>query len=126
MAKSWEGRVVGVSFVDPDNSKRRTLRGLCEERGLVNPGDRDMPESLAVVIRRNPENRFDANACEVHVPAIGEDGMIGHLPRDVAASLARFVDNGGKVGAALTGIFIAHHAPDNYGISVAVWEVTGG
>lgn len=123
MAKSWEGRVVGVSFVDPDNRKRALLKALCEERGLVNPGDLDHPETISVVILRNPANRFDANACEVHVPLL--EGMLGHLPRDVAAKVAPFLDGGGQVAAALTGIFIAHAAPDNYGIAISVWEVSG-
>lgn len=125
MAKSWVGRVVGVSFVDPDNRKRALLRALCEERGLVNPGDLDAPESLAVVLVRNPENRYDANAIEVHVVALGDAGMIGHLPKDVAAKLAPFLDGGGRVGAALTGIYIAAHAPDNYGIGISAWVVDG-
>jgi hypothetical protein len=114
---------VGVSFVDPDNRKRKLLRELCEARGLVNPGELDHPETIAVVILRNPDNKFDSNACEVHVPLL--EGMLGHLPKEVAASLAPFMDGGGRVGAALTGIFVAHAAPDNYGIGVSVWEVTG-
>jgi hypothetical protein len=120
---SWVGRVVGVSFVDPDNRKRTMLRALCEERGLVNPGDLDHPETLALVILRNPRNKFDANACEVHVPAL--ESMIGHLPKEIAAELAPIMDGGGRVQAELTGIFIAHGAPHNYGIGVAVWEVAG-
>lgn len=123
MSLSWVGRVVGVSFVDPDNRKRAALRALCEERGLVNPGDLDHPETLAVVIIRNPANKFDANACEVHVPAL--DAMIGHLPKDIAARVAPLVDGGGRVSAELTGIFVAHGAPNNFGIGVAVWEVAG-
>lgn len=126
MGKSWDGRVVGVSFVDPDNRKRALLRQLCEERGLVNPGDLDHPETLAVVIVRNPANEFDANACQVHVPALGEEGMLGHLPKLIALELAPLMDSGGRVQAALTGIFIADVAPNNYGIGVSVWEVSGG
>lgn len=123
MAKSWDGRVVGVSFVDPDNRKRALLRSLCEERDLVNPGDLDHPETIAVVLLRNPGNKFDANAIEVHVPLL--EGMLGHLPKEVAAKVAPFMDSGGQVAAALTGIFIAHAAPDNYGIGISVWTVDG-
>lgn len=123
MLRSWDGRVVGVSFVDPDNVKRARLRQICEERGLVNPGEFDPVENVAVVLIRNPGNEFDSNAVQVHVPALGDNAMLGHLPRSIAVELAPLMDAGGRFQAALTGIFVADVAPNNYGIAVAVWEV---
>lgn len=101
--------VVGITYVKgyPGNIKR--LRSVCEQLGLGwglaakaqaahdaetlgIPHSERRSEGLAVVLKRNPKNKHDANAIEVHVPAIGQ--MIGHVPRDVAAKWAPKLDAG--------------------------------
>jgi hypothetical protein len=44
-------------------------------------------QSIDACITRNPRNPYDSNALEVHT----EDGMIGHVPRGIAAALAPLI-----------------------------------
>ncbi len=82
----FDSAVVGVSFTPhyPEN-----LHALEEMWFAAEMTD----EKLAVVIIRNPANEYDSNACEVHVPALGEMAMVGHLPKAMAARLAPELDN---------------------------------
>lgn len=72
---AWIGNVVGVTFVD---GYPKSLISLASK----------VP--VSAVIKRNPNNRYDSNACEVWV----EGKMIGHLAKDVAAELAPQLDSG--------------------------------
>jgi len=78
--------VVGVTFAAgyPKN--------LLRLAGLVDDITREGPVVVALV--RNPTNKHDTNAVEVHVPALGWQTMIGHVSRDNAARLAPLMDAG--------------------------------
>ena len=92
--------MVGVSFVPgyPDN-----LHNLA----AVQERARSAGEPLAVVLVRNPGNEYDANAIEVHVPALGEKwGFIGHLTRPIAARIAPEMDRGVEWGADVVSVLI--------------------
>lgn len=86
------GKVVGVSFIKgyPENL-HRLLKEL-NEAGV-----------LDAYIKRNPTNKYDANACEVWV---GEE-MIGHLARDLAAMVAPLIDEGSVTSLTITSIGFA-------------------
>ena len=106
-------KVVGVSFVDayPDN-----LYALDEawSRSVL-----DNDEPLVVILVRNPDNPYDANAIEVHVPALGEEwGMIGHLTRPIAARLAPELDAGHEWRAQVESVLIDPDHLDRPGISI--------
>lgn len=73
-------RVVGLTFVEGYPANLHSIRSLVGAEGA---------ESLAVVLRRNPDNPHDSNAVEVHVPAVG---MVGHLSRDDAVVVASLLD----------------------------------
>lgn len=76
-------------------------------------------EPLVVVLKRNPANEYDANAIEVHVPALGDEyGMIGHLTRPIAARLAPEMDSGVEWRAAIESVLINPEFPDRPGISI--------
>ncbi|KAJ5908428.1 hypothetical protein N7495_001110 [Penicillium taxi] len=58
--------------------------GVQYYRGLAVKGERVLP-------KREPENQYDRNAIKVfNVMGVG----IGHIPRQVAAKLAKYLDNG--------------------------------
>lgn len=109
-------KVVGVTFTKtyPVNLLR-----LAE----VDAETRQRGEQLAVVLRRNPENFHDVNAVEVHVPALGEMAMIGHIPKDAAARLAPRMDAGDKFLAEVRWVRIDPDHTDRPGIDVAISRV---
>jgi hypothetical protein len=115
-------KVVGLTFVDgyPDNLYR--LQEVAAERYLTGPsggfGDHDAPEPLPVVLIRNPANEYDANAIEVHVPALGRYGMIGHVPATIAAKLAPLLDSGEEWQAGMTAVLVHPDNPDQPGIEI--------
>lgn len=111
MNDHFAAKVVGVSFVDayPDNLLALDqTAATAEQRG----------ERLAVVFVRNPDNQFDANAIEVHVPALGELGMLGHLTRPIAARLAPELDAGTPWRAEVEDVLIDPAHMDRPGISI--------
>lgn len=71
------GKVVGMSFLPqyPDN--------------LYDLFDYGMGQRTAT-IKRNPQNQYDENACEVWI----DHFFVGHLPRDLAAEVAPKLDAG--------------------------------
>lgn len=105
--------VVGVTFVAAYPYNLLALRDVsidAEQRG----------ERLTVVLVRNPANPHDANAVEVHVPALGEMAMIGHISRDNAARLAPLMDSGVRFAAEIAGTRIHPNHIDRPGIDVAI------
>lgn len=118
LANTFSSKVVGVTFVAgyPDNLLE--LERLSLDSALL--GD----EPLAALIVRNPQNRFDGNACEVHVPALGDDGMIGHLPRAVAARLAPQIDAGETWQAEVYVVRVDPNHLDKPGIDIRLWRTS--
>jgi len=112
----FTAKVVGVSFVAgyPDN--------LHELDRMVN-GVQFGGELPTVILRRNPDNKFDANAIEVHVPALGDHAMIGRLERPIAARLAPELDAGGQWVAGIESVLINPDHMDRPGISVTMQRV---
>jgi len=121
-------KVVGLSFVEgyPQN-----LYALQKAAATPNPqsvgehpvfaGYRDGDaEPLPVILKRNPDNPYDSNAIEVHSPQIG---MLGHVPRDVAARWAADLDAGQKFRTGVAAVLVSPGHEDNPGISIAVRRV---
>ena len=110
-------KAVGISFVDsyPDN-----LYALDEAWTQAEHREESMP----VVLVRNPDNEYDANAIEVHVPSLGDEwGMIGHLTRPIAARMAPEMDAGGQFQAEVVSVLIDPDHLDRPGISISVDRV---
>jgi hypothetical protein len=87
-----------------------------EDRGPVS-------EPLPIVLIRNPENEYDENAIEVHVPALGRNGMIGHVPATdppLAAKLAASIDRGDQWNATLATVLIDPEHEDKPGVLITV------
>lgn len=91
---------------------------LYEMADVQNRHTRRGGEPLAAVLIRNPANRFDTNAIEVHAPFLGE--MVGHLPAPIAAMLAQRMDAGETWAGTFSGVRISADNPDNPGVDVHV------
>lgn len=109
--------IVGLTFVPgyPENVYR--LEAIVSAQFLKS----DRFEPLPVVLKRNPANEHDPNAVEVHVPAI--DSMVGHVPRHVAARLARVLDEGVRFRAELSDVRLHPEHPENPGLTVTVYRI---
>ena len=105
--------VAGVSFAAGYPGNLHTLAELVRAAGHT-------PEPVAVVMRRNPQNPHDSNAIEVHVPALGEFGMVGHIPAKVAVRLAGELDDGAEVRAWVHHVRVDPAHADRPGLMVAV------
>lgn len=75
-------------------------------------------EPLVAILVRNPANAYDSNAIEIHVPALGNDAMIGHIPAPLAARMAPEMDAGGEFMASVSDIRIHPDHPDRPGMTV--------
>lgn len=125
----FKTKVVGVTFVAGYPGNVFQLAQIAAERYLTAPGtfgDETDPESIPAVLIRNPDNEFDSNAIEVHVPSLGDDGMIGHLPRAAAERLAPLIDDGERWQASIFAVNIDPDHPRNPGISLALDRVNEG
>lgn len=109
-------KVVGVSFT-------KTYPGNLLRLAEVDAQSRERGEQLAVVLRRNPDNFHDANAVEVHVPALGDMAMIGHVDRHNAARLAPRIDAGERFLAEVRWVRIDPDHADHPGIDIAITRV---
>lgn len=121
-------RVVGLTFVDgyPDNLY--ALAAIMEQETAVSVRsadtwadlDKPTPEGPTVILVRNPANEHDANAIEVHVVALGRNGMVGHIPAKLAAQLAPKFDAGQVAQGHVTAIAIHPDHLDNPGLEIEV------
>jgi len=101
--------VVGMSFVPGYPDFVHTLRELVD--GLT-----WQDEPIPVVFVRNPDNEHDANAVQVHVPALGI--MIGHVSRQIAARLAPSLDEGVVFAASVDRVRVDPDHPENPGVDI--------
>lgn len=113
----FSSKVVGVSFVDGYPANLLELERLSLDARFLEG------EPLTALIIRNPANAFDANACEVHVPALGDAAMIGHLPKAVAARFAPRLDAGEPWQAEVYTVRVNPDHLDRPGIDIRIWAV---
>jgi hypothetical protein len=112
LAGRFEVKVVGVSFVPAYPDNLWALQGVADEASLKQ-------EPLAAILIRNPDNPYDANAIEVHVPALGDEwAFIGHIVAPVAARLAPELDSGVIWAAEVVDVLINSEHMDRPGISI--------
>lgn len=84
MPELHETKISGVTF----NNRQHIIRALKVDD--------------AVILRRNPSNAFDRNAVEVWSLT---SGMIGYIPKDLAAQIASRMDElGGNHNGIITAI----------------------
>ena len=115
-ASRFSAKVVGVSFVPAYPDNLYVLDQVMHEAA-------QRQEHLPAILIRNPDNAYDSNAIEVHVPSLGAMGMIGHLTRPIAARLAPEMDAGVRWLARVESVLIAEGHLDNPGISITCARV---
>lgn len=122
MPGNFSVKAVGMSFVDsyPDNIYR--LNEIATVRYL-DPYVKDDVEPIPVVLIRNPDNEKDSNAIEIHVPALGDPGMIGHVPAAIARRLAPCLDDDEAWVAQINKVAIHPDHPENPGIHLQITRV---
>jgi hypothetical protein len=118
MPSQFTVKVVGVSFVAGYPKNVFALDELAGRRFISS--DDSNPESIAALLVRNPNNEHDPNAIEVHVPDIGSNPMIGHIPASVASRLAPLLDAGESWSASIKTVAIDPNHPQNPGIILSV------
>ena len=126
LPNSFTTSVVGVTFVPGYPGNIFALNDMAAERFINAPaaefGDGVVPEHIACVMVRNPANEFDSNAIEVHVPALGENAMIGHLPKNVASKVAPLIDSGEGWGIKITLVAVNQDHPEHPGVRVELFR----
>src|SRR5690606_12439273 len=118
MPSPFATKVVGVSFVPgyPNNVIR-----LQEEAWLrYIYSSTDEMEPLPALLVRNPDNEHDPNAIEVHVPLMGSESMVGHLPRNVSSRLAPLMDADEPWEVEVTMVAVHADNPHNPGIHLRI------
>lgn len=113
-ARRFTAKVVGLTFVDDYPANLHQLRDVQDTR------QRRTDEPLTAVLVRNAANAHDDNAVEVHSPAVG---MLGHIPRPIAARLAPCLDAGETWAATLGDVRIDPEHPEKPGVDVHVRHV---
>lgn len=116
LPSEWKVKAVGVTFIAgyPDNLHR--LHQLQQQLAR-----RLHAEPFPIVLTRDPDNKYDPNAIQIHQPIVG---MIGHIPRDLAARLAPELDNGTAWEAWVEQILITPGEENKPGILVGARRVT--
>ena len=100
--------VVGVSFVPGYPNNIHNIRIAMAT----------LEEEIPVNLVRNPDNKYDSNAIEVR--SLG--GMLGHLPREVAAQLAPLIDAGKKYKATIYQVRVSPENSANPGMDILIGE----
>lgn len=107
-------KVVGLTFVHGYPANVHRLAALLEHPSRS--------ERVDVTLARNPDNEHDANAVEVHVPAL--DIMLGHLDRATAAKVAPQLDAGKAFAAWVDAVLVEPSNPDNPGVRITLKALT--
>lgn len=105
-------KTVGVSFIEAYPQNLLDLQRMLFDW----VGD----EPLTVVLVREPDNPYDSQAIAVHVPALGERGMVGHIPKVMAARIAPEMDAGVPWAAYVRNILISPANPNQPGIEITI------
>lgn len=110
-------KVVGVTF---HKGYPQNLLDLAE---IARARIGEEHEGLPAVLVRAKDNAHDPNAIEVHLPALGDEALVGHLPAPVAAWLAPMLDEGVTYRAEVACVLVAPGAEERPGIEVVLTRV---
>jgi hypothetical protein len=116
LVSPFEVKVVGVTHTPTYPQNLMMLHFSAEQAASLD-------EPLSVIVVRNPDNEMDPNACEIHVPALGESAMVGWLPTAMAARLAPELDAGARWQGGVVAVLITPGHEDRPGISINLHRV---
>lgn len=117
--QTFHSKVAGVSWSNPNGKSRQdVIRAYCR------PG-------MPLVLRREPENPYDANAVGVWIRTrvflfFETELQIGYLNRSVAREIAEHVDNGGPVTARITEVTGGSTEKPTYGVNIELAKTWAG
>lgn len=113
-------RVAGVTFRPGYPKNLHRLREIIEADQIDEiRGDLIEPASpIEVLLVREPDNQYDPNAVQVHLPILGREGFVGFIPATTAIKLAPKLDAGLEVEAAVVGVWVTDHAPEKPGLEI--------
>jgi len=81
-------------------------------------------DDLSVTLEREPDNKYDSNAIQivVHIKPISRKTVIGYVPKKFAKELAKVIDIGIQVDAALKQIIGGYSYKESLGalINIAI------
>lgn len=121
-----EFKVVGLTFVEAYPENVLTVGEMVDAAaaaalGWSGSGVSEVP----VLFVRRPDNAFDANAIEVHVPSLGRGrSMIGHVPRDLAERVAPSLDRGDRWDARVASVLVQPEHSDRPGVEVTAERIS--
>ena len=87
--RSFHTKIVGVTFSNDDGSHRQRIIAMCT-----------LGEQLTLA--REPDNPFDANAVRVYRTLTGQ--QLGHLSRELAATLVDDIEDWSAIGAEISSL----------------------
>ena len=107
-------KIVGVTFPNVDGSNRQNLIEELEEKSQTSQSP------LPLFLRRERMNPYDSNAV-----AVCDSGgrQLGYLSRQVAVTVAPFIDRGERIRAEVARI-TGGGLTQNYGVNIRVWSST--
>ena len=128
MPRTAQIRVVGMTFHSayPESMHRLSeiiqgsMAASIREAGDWSVLNEHGFEGPVAILKRNPLNEYDVNAIEVHVPALGAAGFVGHIPGPLAARWAPRLDRGETSVACVSAVPIDPRHPEKPGLQLDV------
>lgn len=111
----FASKVRGVTFIESYPGNVLRLEELLARQYLAGA-----PPGVDALLIPNYLNEHDEHAVEVHVPGIG---LLGHLPKDVAARLSPALDAGEQWSARIEEVLVHPDQPTNPGIRIRIQRV---
>jgi len=127
MIDAIEFRAVGLTFVNeyPANVDRVAEMVDAAKVATLGWAGEEEASDVEVVLIRDPNNEHDANAIEVHVPALGRNrSRIGHMPRSLAERIAPSLDRGDQWDARVASVLVQPEHPDRPGVEITAERIT--
>jgi len=119
----FECRIAGVSFLNDDGSSRQNALALLANVFHENAeafGEPETRPNITLVLKREPENPYDANAVGVYAKLERGLHQLGHIPRGHAEVLAPIMDAGQPTPCELLSIGQAQGGKKLWGASIRV------
>lgn len=113
LANRFETAVVGLTFHPRYPDSVLNLHAQLQYANRIG-------EPIRARLVPNPGNVHDANAVEVHVSAIGDDGPVGHLPAALARRMSPLLQAGEEWQAKVVDVRVSERDPDRPGLVIAI------
>jgi hypothetical protein len=112
-------RVQGVTARNDDGRARQDcIRAVCRA-------------GMRLMLRREPNNRFDENAIGVWIKVrarwvFTDEVQIGYISAALAAELARWLDSGNSISAEISEVTGGRHGNETLGVNILLQKIAYG